>query len=100
MFRITRVTIWEDAGARPVTLVLRVRTRSQWADHDLAEDSDEDELWEEDSDEAMEGRRQRQDADHVSPSDEEDLRRRSDVRLDWGAEYDSDDEAMLWRAWG
>ncbi len=52
MFRITRVTIWEDAGARPVTLVLR-------ADHDLAEDSDEDELWEEDSDEAMEGRRQR-----------------------------------------
>ena len=53
MFRITRVTIWEDAGARPVTLVLRVRTRSQWADHDLAEDSDEDELWEEDSDEAL-----------------------------------------------
>ncbi len=75
-----------------MTLVLRV--------HDLAEDSDEDELWEEDSDEAMEGRRQRQDADHVSPSDDEDLRRRSDVRLDWGAEYDSDDEAMLWRAWG
>ncbi len=35
-----------------MTLVLR-------ADHDLAEDSDEDELWEEDSDEAMEGRRQR-----------------------------------------